>query len=425
MAVISKKTYLGNRIKRRKTSASSTPPNWSGLPTNLWKSILNRLSVVDLLSAGAVCRSWCSVAEAIKSSLESPLFDQPLLLLPGPDHGKKNSPCLYNFTEKKVYKQMMNIPEHLGNCKGSSHGWLILLDQEAFPHIFNPFLGARIQLPLFEVRKTSLHCFFVRDIKKVVLSSDPIQSKNNYWVGVIYGVIDPKLAFWKYGDSEWTALDGADHAYCDIISHHDHIIALGETASVEIWDFNNSVPAKKMQIEPIFPEKRVEFENSLGDDLYTIQSYIVESKGDLLLIVRYIGNHVRWDGVVVHEADLLDEENQCCICSHLTKLFHVYKLDFSQKTWEQLASIGDDRVLFLGRNQSGSHSAKGFPSCKGNSIYFTDNYYCDHLGENDMYGHDTGRFDMENQSIEVINEDEDDWQKIQPAPIWVVPNPCY
>ncbi|XP_059652723.1 putative F-box protein At4g17565 [Cornus florida] len=425
MAVISKKAYLGHRIKKTKTSSesdSSPPsPNWSELPIELWESILNRLFVGDLLSAGAVCRSWCSVAEARKSSLESPLFDQPLLLLPGPDQGKKNSRCLYNFTEKKVYKQMMNIPENLGNCKGSSHGWLIFLDHEAFPHIFSPFLGARIQLPLFEICKTSLHCFFVQDIKKVVLSSYPSHSKNNFWVGVIYGVIDRKLAFWKCGDNEWTALDGAHQAYCDIISHHDHIIALGETASVEIWDFNNSVPVKKMQIEPIFPEKKVEFENSLGD-LYTIQSYIVESKGDLLLIVRYIGNHVRWDGVVVHEADLLDEENQCWICPYLTKLFHVYKLHFGQKKWVQVASLGDDLVLFLGRNQSVSHSAKSFPSCKGNSIYFTDDYYSDVLAENDMYGHDTGRFDMENQSIELI--DEDDWEKIQAAPIWVVPNSC-
>ncbi|XP_059631588.1 probable F-box protein At1g44080 [Cornus florida] len=281
------------------------------------------------------------------------------------------------------------------------------LDEEAFPYIFNPFLGARIQLPLFWVDcKTSRDCFFVREIKKVVLTSDPIHSKKNFWVVVIYG--DSKLAFWKCGDGQWTALHGAHQAYCDIISHNNHIIALGETGSVEIWDFNDSAPVKKMDIQPIFPEKKVEFENSLGDDLYTIQSYVVESNGELMLIMRYIGNHVRWDGVAVHEADLLDEENQCWICPHLTKQFHVYKLDFSPKKWVELEALGDDRVLFLGRNQSVSYSVNGFPFCKGNSIYFTDNYYCDHLGENDMYGHDTGRFDMENQSIEVINEDEDD-----------------
>ncbi|XP_059629791.1 uncharacterized protein LOC132272712 [Cornus florida] len=339
MALIANKAYLGHRTKRRKTSDSL--PDWPGLPIDLWESILTRLSVVDLLGATTVCHSWCSLAKARISSLESPLFDQPLVLLPGTDQDNKIRRCLYNFAEKKAYKQLKKIPEDLVNCKGSSHGWLIFLDPKAIPYIFSPFLEVLIKLPPFrvsgEVCKTSIDSFFVRDIKKGVLSSAPIHC-DNYWVAVIYG-------------------------------------------SVEIWDFNNSLPKKKMEIQPIFPEKKWKFEKSLGDNLYTIQSYIVESKGDLLLIL-------------------------------------------SQKKWVELASLGDDQVLFLGPNQSVSHSAKSFPYCKGNSIYFTDEYYCDHLGENDIYGHDTGRFDMENQSIELINEDKDDWQKIDPAPIWVVPNPC-
>ncbi|XP_059631497.1 F-box protein At2g05970-like [Cornus florida] len=390
------KTHLGHPTKRRKTSSESSP-DWSRLPSDLWESILNQLTVVDSLRAGAVFHSWCSLAKALISSPSSPLFDQPpLLLLPTQDgdQGNKNSRCLYNFAEKKVYKQLKNIPEHMAASHiGSSRGWLIFLDRKkAAPFMFSPFLEVQIQLPCVACR-TFIYGLFVHPIEKAILTSHPIHSEK-YWVVVICGS-SSKLAYSKCGHSEWTALNGTHQPYCDIISYKDHVFALAETLSVEIWDFNTclNIPTKKMDFRPSFPRKKFELDKSLLGN--SRRCYMVESKGDILLIMRYIGKR-------------------------LTKVFHVYKLDFDQRRWVKLESLGD-RLLFLGRNHSVSLSQESFPFWKRNSIYFTDDYR-DRKYEPHMYrGHDTGRFDLEDRSIELINKDY--LQKIDPAPIWIVPNP--
>ncbi|XP_059631286.1 F-box protein KIB2-like [Cornus florida] len=362
--MIANKTHLVHPTKRRKTSSPSSPPSsstdWSrGLHTDSWESILNRLSAVELLD------------------------QPPLLMLPcHHDQDNKNSRCLYNLAEKKVYKQLTNIPKVLGHtrCIGSSHGWLIFLDdQKAIPYILNPFLEVWIELPIFRVTGD-----IYRTFEKAVLSADPIHSDNTYWVVVIYGVASSKLAFSRCGGSEWTALNGVHQPYCDIIFHNHHIFALGETGSVEIWDFNTSlIPTKKMDIRPSFPRSKFEFEN-----------------------------------VLVREADLLLEEDNPMhlVCPYMTKVFHVYKLDFDLKKWVELEYLGDC-MLFLGGNHSISLSHNSFPNWKGNSVYFTDDNWDRMNG-----GHDTGRFDLEDQRTELINED--DLQKIEPAPIWIVPNPC-
>ncbi|XP_028125748.1 uncharacterized protein LOC114322601 [Camellia sinensis] len=74
---------------------------------------------------------------------------------------------------------------------------------------------------------------------------------------------------------------------------------------VEAWDFNCSVPRKIVDIEAYFPKEKVEFEKSLSD-LYSSQFYWVESLGEHLLVIRYIGEFVRYDSEAVHEADFDD-----------------------------------------------------------------------------------------------------------------------
>ncbi|XP_059664267.1 putative F-box protein At4g17565 [Cornus florida] len=419
--MIANKTYLGHPTKRRKTAS----PDWSVLHTDLWESILNRLYVADLLSARAVCHSWCSLAEARISSLETPLFDQPpLLILPSDDdddQGNKNSSCLYNFTQKKVCR-LINIPEYMGHAHyiGSCHGWLIFYDhKEAAPCIFSPFLEVRIQLPLF--RGAVVERLKIPYIEKAVVSSHPIHSKNKYWVVVIYGG-SSMLGYSKCGDSEWTALKEAeaDKPYCDIISYKDYIYALAKTGSIEIWDFNtcNLIPTKKMDIKPSFPRETLEFEKSVPPiSSYTSRCYMVESKGDILLIMRYIDKYIP-EGILVG-----DEENPIHLYPYMTKYFHVYKLNFDQTKWVKLESLGD-HTLFLGGNHSVLLSKKKTSLfCKRNSIYFTDDYWLRMHGHPICKGHDNGRFDLEDQSIERINED--DLHKIKPAPIWIVPNPWY
>lgn len=256
-----------------------------------------------------------------------------------------------------------------------------------------------------------------------MLSSDPYRSKSCCtFVAVVYND-QSRLAFCRIGDSKWIDLQTANKFsffYMDVIWCQDHLYALSHKASVEIWDFSSSassVPVKKMEIEPTFFETEAELKE-LSRDLYTNQSYIVEAMGEILLVVRYIGQFVRKeDRVPVPKKD-----RSLYGCTYMTLKFRVFKLDFARTVWEEIESLGD-RALFLGGNHSLSLSTAGHgsPSCRQNSIYFADANWSEmdssRWGWAD--GHDMGVFNMEDKSIKQVYKTK--CSVIQPTPFWVVP----
>lgn len=388
-------------------------PDWSNLKLNLVESVLKKLSYADIFGLKSVCSSWRSIAKAYISSSYSQKL--PLLVV-FPSHGKEdedNGGIFFILAEEK---------EEEDCCIGSSHGWLIVTDKKTNLFMFNLFIPVGINLPSLSTfpgfDTNGLHGD--RWIIKSILSCDPI-SGGQYGVVAIYGLcgVSSQLAFSMCGDTKWTKLEGSHKCYSDIICYKDHLYALSHNCALEVWEFKGPTPVKKMVAEFSFPDKLVEFEKPLRD-LYSSQLYLIESLGEILLIVRFIGNLVREDGVVVHEADLLDDEEYSHMnCRYGTKKFYVYKLDLEEKKWVKLESLGD-RMLFLGLNQSISLSAQDFQEYKRNSIYFTDDFW-DGMNVLDNYaGHDMGVFELDNGNISHLYPP--DMERIQPA-FWVVPNP--
>ncbi|CAL5347518.1 unnamed protein product [Camellia sinensis] len=401
----------------KKTRREISRPNWPNLHSDMLDLILDRLCFIDMLRFRAVCTSWRSIAKTHISSSSLPLYSSnlqpPYLLLPqgyvddDDQDGLDHSRCFFNLADK-TFIELNNMPKALSQsrCVGSSQGWLLFLDENNTPRILNPFLDVSVR-PYFH--------HMLSFITKAVLWKDPIVSDNNYGIVAIYGFnFQSKLAYSKCGDSNWFELAGSHETYCDIICCRDYVYALADVGSVEAWDFNCSIPRKIMDIEAYFPEERVEFEKSLND-LYSSQFYLVESLGELLLVIRYIGEFVGYDGEVVGEADFDDG----LIYPYMTKFFHVYKLDFKKKKWEKMGSLRD-RMLFLGGNQSISLSTQNFSEYEENSIYFTDDSW-DRMDEHYEYGgHDMGIFNLKDDCVKQITGIED-LQKFQPPPFWVVP----
>ncbi|GKU85679.1 hypothetical protein SLEP1_g312 [Rubroshorea leprosula] len=100
--------------------------------------------------------------------------------------------------------------------------------------------------------------------------------------------------------------------------------------------------------------------------------------GEILLVLRFLPNTWRFEGL----EDPGDIKR--------TKLFHVYKLDAEKEERIQVEYQGD-RTGFVGVNHSISISTKGSSDCKGNSIYFTGNYWID---RDDRHGNDTGIYNL-------------------------------
>uniref|UniRef100_A0A2N9FZ77 F-box domain-containing protein n=1 Tax=Fagus sylvatica TaxID=28930 RepID=A0A2N9FZ77_FAGSY len=389
----------------------------SDLPAELLEVILTKLPFVDNIRSSAVCSSWNS------ATTQTPLCAQtPWLMLPSDQEHDFTTCRFFNLAENKVYK-MKNVFEGLGYdvwCVGSSHGWLVILDDEANPHLFNPFSRVQIQLPLFTDELANVNNLRKSFITKAILLADPSRS-NDFVVVMIYDYdFASRLAFYKQGDKTWTKLVGANQDYCDIICHDNQLYALADNRSVEVWEFQSSSPTKIMSIEPSMQLKDVEKfprNNNISTKFYLVKT----SNDDVLFIERFIGNFVNAQGFVVDESYLLSSnDTQPLVCPYRTKMFFVFKLDFKLKRWEKVESL-KDQVVFLGGNQSMSVSSHDLSECKPNSIYFTDDRWYEMDLDNLYGGHDLGLFNLDNESIKPFYHS--DLEKIDPPPFWITPNP--
>lgn len=405
---------------------------WSQLQTELLEFIFSKLSFVDQVRFKAVCSSWLVSGLSYMSSPQQ-IFTHhtPFLMLPPKEEeaDDENSTRLYSIEEKRVYNYK-NAPKELRDscCVGSSHGWLVILDQKSNPYLLNLFSSTKIQLPTKETfpnlnREVAFE--YLQKwvlIKKGVLSSNP-SCNIDYVVMIIYNN-GSRLAFCKHGACAWTDLNGNYRTYADILCYNNQLFALGCEGSIEVWDFNNSKDdflVKTINIQPSFPNKIPQFEMYSCSDLYSSHLYLVESCGDVLLVARFVGEFV-CNGKPIYEADLLTiEDTQPLLCPYQTLDFCVYKLDFDQKKWLDVENM-NDRVLFLGGSHSVSLSAQEHPEYKRNSIYFTDNYW-DRMDEDYFYGgHDIGVFGLEDKSVEMFYHLIDsDVMRLEPTPFWVFP----
>ncbi|KAH7573154.1 hypothetical protein JRO89_XS03G0079500 [Xanthoceras sorbifolium] len=443
--------------KRMRKSSSS---KWGELHSNILDIIFQSLSFKDVLRVQSVSSHWFSVSKALiasKSHLQSNNQIPWLMLPPGEQEEKQQHTNggfrFINLEHKRVHHDIDNdilreIMAADSCCVGSSHGWLIFLDQKASPFLLNAFIQVKIHLPclysllgILKIEKNielDEYCIVYNNnpknkvsytthlrekiIHKGVLSSNPCLGVNNLGVVVIYGSTR-KLGYCNYGDghhdSSWSGLDGKFWPYHDIVCYKNKLYALGENACVETWDLDGCVPIKRMEIGLCFPTKSTKMLSDFRY-LYACRFYLVENLGDWLLVVRYIGEFVNGNNVVVREEDLLtDEDTHPLVCPYRTLLFHFYKLDFDEKRWIEVESLGDS-ALFLGGSDSISVSSSSLSGYKKNSIYFTDDYW-DRMEEDYLYGgHDMGVFSMEEQMVEPIYQSGS--MKIQPPPCWVAPS---
>ncbi|KAJ9159340.1 hypothetical protein P3X46_024850 [Hevea brasiliensis] len=398
--------HSGTSSKRLRLSfiedSFAVKPNWSDLQPELLELIISKLSFINIIRLKAVCSSWRSFAESYVSFLPR----TPWLLLPG--NQEHHARCFFSLEDNKVY-QIKNISNLFGDdawCVGSSHGWLVLLDDEAKPFLLNPFSQVRIQLPTIERFVFLVHkSYFIKVLRKgfitrAILSSDPSHD-NNYVVVLILGYVS-RLAFYKKGVSGWTISNGASRKYCDIIYCNDLFYALTLDNSIEVWDFHASLPIKNREIHPSVPRKIMEATECLRSP-HCCQSHLVESSGDLLLVLRYLG-----------------KEGKLWVCPYRTQNFHVYRLDSNDPNWVEVDNLKNE-VLFLAGNHSMSLSAQDFSGFEKNSIYFTGDIWNQMNKDYSYAGYDLGKFSLEEKITKPFYAF--GLGRTGSPSFWIVPNP--
>ncbi|KAL3507447.1 hypothetical protein ACH5RR_032829 [Cinchona calisaya] len=396
----------------------SSRPNWSELNQDLLELIVDKLSYVDILRFKAVCTSWLAATERFSPG--------PLLILPSnqeTDHREEHVRLgAFSVKDKTIHDLNLVVEKHEDlllayegfRVLGSSHGWLVAENSSGL-YLLNIFsrtckiLPGKATIPApqsFGPKFSLFHSPTI--IRKAILTSNP-SLDDDYKVIIIYGLCE-NLAFCGFGDDEWKGFSDCE-GYYDIVWYNMLLYTLRGGVNIEVWDFSDSCfPTKKMCIQCSY-SPNVCFQR----DVYSTQWYLVPSLGEILFIVRYIGEFVNNKGELLCEGDLTDE-----ICPYKTFKFQVYKVDMIERKLEQVKSL-KDRVMFVGGNHGISVSAKDYQELEANSIYFTDDYL-DRLHEDYSYGgHDFGLFRLKDENIGSIFE-LDISGRFEVAPFWVFPN---
>ncbi|KAK6131355.1 hypothetical protein DH2020_034896 [Rehmannia glutinosa] len=389
--------------------SDATTVDWSDLPPELILTIgTNLQTLADYIRFRAVCQNWRAAAPIISRYLPR---EFPWLMLPLSRSSNRRgffSPLTGNL-------HRLTLPEasHSRRRAGSSLGWLILIDESPSIFLINPLTRDRIALPPlssfpnvtkfdfysigreYTVRSPENDLYYcnlkeMRDsfIKKVIISHSPY-GESDFTAFAILNRHE-NLAYCKNGHDSWKILDAARSYSEDVIYFNGAFCAVNKFGCIAICDVNDDD-------SPMV--KFINVRQQIDGDM----QYLVDAMGELLLVSRYLDFEI-------------DIEHYLEVCK--TVKFRVFRFDWNAQIWENMASL-DDKVLFLGANSSLALLTTDYTGCKGNRIYFTDDYsganYDSIAGD-----HDVGVYNLANGTIESFPcyPQNSHW------PIWITPNLC-
>ncbi|XP_042485316.1 F-box protein SKIP23-like [Macadamia integrifolia] len=362
--------------------------DWSKLPNDLFNIILERLRPIDHIRVSCVCSPWRSMTPKLHFWLMLPCnYFQNYFANYGTCYDdSRDDPFflgLVNLADPDHELHLLRLAEASGRLVcGYTAGWLVTLRTHGDIHLLNPFTKAHLQLPRLTFESfpdiPKIDGFLRRVfVGKVIvgLSSDGSSSSSSSSFetdGVVMAMcLKPKkLAFFRLGkDQNWASFEGYSGPYKDIIFHNGRFYAIRNKCQVFVASGLDG-PSPTLEAVMRIP-------------CYTMDTkyYLVESSGDLLLVIRHPGWLQR--------------------CHNQTISFSIYKIDVGGRKLVKLKNIGN-RCLFLDRNSAFSVSASDIRGCKGNHIYFIGTCFHGHTMQS--FGtYDRGVFNLEDKTLETFN----------------------
>ncbi|KAJ0462853.1 hypothetical protein HanHA300_Chr14g0508661 [Helianthus annuus] len=397
----------------------TTTVDWSELQPELIESIAHKLKIhKDYIGFRSVCSNWRKSTSKTPKHLPCQL---PWLMFPQQNQ-QSHLRLFFSLSEDKIYRISLPEASFFRRRCGSSHGWLVYLEETPAVFVINPLTRVKHHLPplcsfpnvvnfsVYDVgREYTLKtvegdvytCSLkeMRDsfIKKVVFSSSPSDKDLDYYALAIVNQTGD-LAYCKKGDSVWKFIDDAQ-AYCeDVVFHKGCFYAVSKYGTIAVCDVcgGKDLPNVSFIHTPL----------QVGGDM----QYLVSLGDELLLVTRYL--ELGFD-VEQHQLDIF----------YKTTEFRVFKLVLNDDVmWESVYEL-DDWALFVGENSSVAIRASDFEGCKGNQIYFTDDYSeWNYDGANG--DHDLGVYDLEDGSVAALPCYTRKFYNGRrwPPPIWITPS---
>ncbi|KAF9609743.1 hypothetical protein IFM89_018191 [Coptis chinensis] len=399
---------------------------WSQIPDHLLELITILLNLDDLVRFSCVCRPWRSHATPL---LVPNLNLIPWLIVPYGNYTCKiaSNICdktlgFFNIQDGKTYK--IDTPQLADRriCGSCSGGWLVTVHENSEIQVYHPFSKKVIQLPpvtklpgvtgCFIGRRNELYyvvpnrphfSYRVLEMSTTTMSSSEVRERYIYKaimspstgiVMVIQGRFRT-LAVCRVGRvKKWYSVKGdIEGMYNDIAIYNREFYAVNDFGQVfVVSSVDSGRPVIKLVISGPY-----------GFDY--CKSYLVECKGELLLLRRVCNNN--------------------CV----TACFMINKLDFSGPRWVEVKhlnrgyvdDVGKDCAMFVGYNDSFCISTSSFTGYEEHSVYFTGDIlkrglsFASELQET-IYG-DLGVFNLKNDVIKRFFS-----KSFQPSPIWFTTN---
>ncbi|XP_078175210.1 F-box/kelch-repeat protein At1g57790-like [Carex rostrata] len=371
---------------------STLIPDWSELHSDILEYLTSFLSLSNYIRFSAVCQNWFSVA---KQKRHSPRR-LPWLVMgeDGTTHKRK----FYSIDEKKHY--LIDIPELRGQrlC-GSSYGWLFTMDIELNFLFLNPFTKKCYDLPPLPPYDKYTNTPYIKVsqsdedytfadmqlflVSKAILDCDPSKC-SDFKVLITYGS-NRKLAYWCFGDSAWTLIQGVYATIDDIIFFKENFYAIGNLCRHnEIYVVNVGPDPKIKRVGPKVP-------------VHDSFSYLVDYMGPLLVVQRWRKELKR--GLI------------------MTKKVIVKTIDLEEENYHEYKPM-DGHAVFMGANSCVTVDASKYDRCKMNALYLTDMplYYTEEFGCKDLqiYNMDQRSFSRYYSFKPYI--------PFVASPIWFIPN---
>ncbi|CAN4078652.1 unnamed protein product [Withania somnifera] len=324
-------------------------PIWADLPEELLLKISKCLKYsFQVGQFRAACTSW-------RSAVPRPPHKK-LLIVPKYTPSKKPHMTTSKYIRRSVFRlELLEVPP----SSSSTTSYLIAMqelygtDGKSQLRLLNPITGSPIPT------SASSNLFPIEiDLNKVRIS---VLHKSSL-ILLVDTTHDPTAALWKNGK-------------LPLLTDRTRKVVLNELMDRLLRDHNLDRPVyhdvlkyqkKCLVTNPMFLPKRKGFSCNH-------KSYLLKSSGDadLFLVDQYL-EQTNFDEQLAAASD----DDTKGPAYHMAVRFRVYKLEEEEQCWKEVTSLNDQVIFFLDDAYFWAYcvSAKNFPGCRGNFIYFTDQF---------------------------------------------------
>ncbi|KAL6651603.1 hypothetical protein ACP70R_010528 [Stipagrostis hirtigluma subsp. patula] len=371
--------------------------SWADLPVALILRVAPLFPCLpDRIRMSCLNRHWRAVVKRDEQQepRREPRPELPWLLLPS-----TTDPSFYTTIGDKRFALATLPPDVRAArfCGSFGGGWLALaLSHPPHAHaLYNLNSGVRIDLPRLT---DDGHPVTVR---VATFSATPSRPPSEaYLVGaIIQGSTEPCVAFWQRWMGEWVSsgspISGtAGEELHDIIYYRGgfHVITSTERMVVYVPQRGDDGQLSAVDTKFYDAPQREDYDEDVriqSDVGGWMDRYLVVSRGELLMVVRYV----------------FQTED--------TQMFRVFRLDIEEPadedhlpraSWGQFVGILEGRMLFVGHGCSRSFDVADFDEFEDSTIYFYDDRFAiakPVMGETRYHLTDSGKFYMDDNMVAV------------------------